>query len=170
MDNRLITYKLIILYMLDRVDFALTNSQISQFILDKGYTDYFTLQETINELLESGFINSKIIRNVSHYEITKAGHEAMDLFDTKLSDAIKLDILHYFEINKILLKNEVSIYADYAPCNSSAGYDVMCTIKDKNDTILDLKIMLPTRDRAIEICDAWSERSQEIYDYLVKNL
>ena len=33
-------YKLIILYMLDKVDFPLTNSQISEFVLDKGYTDY----------------------------------------------------------------------------------------------------------------------------------
>ena len=31
-------YKLIILYMLDKVDFPLTNSQISEFVLDKGYT------------------------------------------------------------------------------------------------------------------------------------
>ena len=34
-------YKLIVLYMLDRVDFPLTTSQISEFILDKGYTTYF---------------------------------------------------------------------------------------------------------------------------------
>ncbi len=33
-------YKLIILYMLNKVDF-LTNSQISEFILDEGYTTYF---------------------------------------------------------------------------------------------------------------------------------
>ena len=39
-------YKLIILYMLDKVDFPLTNSQISEFVLDKGYTDYFKLQQS----------------------------------------------------------------------------------------------------------------------------
>ena len=31
-------YKLIVLYMLDRVDFPLTTSQISEFIRDTGYT------------------------------------------------------------------------------------------------------------------------------------
>ena len=36
-------YKLIILYMLNKVDFPLTNSQISEFILDEGYTTYFKL-------------------------------------------------------------------------------------------------------------------------------
>ena len=42
-------YKLIILYMLDKVDFPLTNSQISEFVLDKGYTDYFKLQQALSD-------------------------------------------------------------------------------------------------------------------------
>ena len=37
-------YKLIILYMLDKIDFPLTTSQISEFILDKGYRIYILLQ------------------------------------------------------------------------------------------------------------------------------
>ena len=48
-------YKLIILYMLNKVDFPLTNSQISEFILDQGYTTYFKLQQALSELLSSGF-------------------------------------------------------------------------------------------------------------------
>ena len=49
-------YKLIILYMLNKVDFPLTTSQISEFILDEGYTSYFKLQETLAELSDSGLI------------------------------------------------------------------------------------------------------------------
>ena len=45
-------YKLIVLYMLEKVDFPLTTSQISEFILDKGYTTYFKLQETLSEMVE----------------------------------------------------------------------------------------------------------------------
>ena len=46
-------YKLIVLYMLEKVDFPLTTSQISEFILDKGYTTYFNLQETLSETLSA---------------------------------------------------------------------------------------------------------------------
>ena len=49
-------YKLIILYMLDKVDFPLTNSQISEFVLDKGYTDYFKLQQALSELAAGGLM------------------------------------------------------------------------------------------------------------------
>ncbi|HIR76314.1 MAG TPA: DUF4364 family protein, partial [Candidatus Choladousia intestinipullorum] len=55
-------YKLIILYMLQKVDFPLTNSQISEFILDRGYTTYFTLQSVISELIESEMIHQETIR------------------------------------------------------------------------------------------------------------
>ena len=51
-------YKLIILYMLDKVDFPLTNSQISEFVLDKGYTDYFKLQQALSELADGGLFRA----------------------------------------------------------------------------------------------------------------
>lgn len=34
-------YKLMTMYTLSRVDFALTNSQITNVFLDLGYTNYF---------------------------------------------------------------------------------------------------------------------------------
>ena len=43
-------YKLMIMYMLDRVDFPLSNNQISSFMLEKQYTGYSTLQEIIHSL------------------------------------------------------------------------------------------------------------------------
>ena len=52
MSETFTLYKLIILYMLNKVDFPLTTSQISEFVLDKGYTTYFKLQEAISELTQ----------------------------------------------------------------------------------------------------------------------
>ena len=46
-------YKLMILYMLDHVNFPLTNSQLTDFFLDHEYTTYFTLQQALNELKEA---------------------------------------------------------------------------------------------------------------------
>ena len=47
------TYKLIVLYMAKHSKETLTNSQISEFILDRDYTDYFQLQKVLSELVES---------------------------------------------------------------------------------------------------------------------
>ena len=56
MSETFTLYKLIILYMLDKVDFPLTNAQISEFILNKGYTTYFKLQQALSELTEAELI------------------------------------------------------------------------------------------------------------------
>ena len=42
-------YKLMIMHMLNKVEFPLTNTQISQFFLENEYTNYFAVQKAINE-------------------------------------------------------------------------------------------------------------------------
>ena len=41
----LMLYKLIVLYTLSRVDFPMTNSQLTEFITEKEYTNYFNVQQ-----------------------------------------------------------------------------------------------------------------------------
>ena len=82
-------YKLIVLYMLQKVDFPLTNSQISEFVLERGYTTYFTLQSVLSELSESGMIRQETIRNNSYFTLTEAGEEALRYFQNRISPAIR---------------------------------------------------------------------------------
>ena len=42
-------YKMTILYMLDKAGFPLSNTQLSNFFLEKDYTDYFRIQEVNRE-------------------------------------------------------------------------------------------------------------------------
>lgn len=49
-------YKLTILYMLDKAGFPLSNTQISNFFLEKEYTDYFRVQEVIGIPYEKAII------------------------------------------------------------------------------------------------------------------
>lgn len=164
-NEGLLLYKLMILYMLDRVDFPLTGSQISQFILDREYTTFFQLQIALNELVENDFIKPTEERNHSLYEITEQGKEAIELFEFKVSDSIKLDILNYLKEQKIALRNESSISADYYPSNNE--YVAQCSITERNQTLLEIKLTVPTQDQAAHICDSWREKSEEIYAYLI---
>ena len=47
-ENTSTLYKMIILYMLKKVTFPLSNSQITNFLLDHEYTTYFHIQQTIH--------------------------------------------------------------------------------------------------------------------------
>ena len=92
MQDPLTLYKLIVLYMLDRVTFPLTKAQISDFIQEKEYTNFFTLQQVISELIDSGLITARSVRNRTHLVITDEGRETLHFFENRISDAIRQDI------------------------------------------------------------------------------
>ncbi len=99
--------------MLNKVNFPLTNAQISEFILDKEYTNYFTLQQVIGELAEGDLISLKTVGNTSYYHITPQGEETLGFFQNRISNLIKEDINTYLLENKYELKNEAGILSDY---------------------------------------------------------
>ena len=78
-----VLYKLIILYMLNRVDFPLSVSQISQFILELNSNAFFDLQIALNEMVENDYIKPHTKRNHTIYEITEQGMETIKLLDFK---------------------------------------------------------------------------------------
>ena len=57
-------YKLTILYMLDKAGFPLSNTQISNFFLEKEYTDYFRVQELLYTEVVGVFFFQKEIGNL----------------------------------------------------------------------------------------------------------
>ncbi len=167
-NEGLVLYKLMVLYMLERVDFPLTVSQISQFILDFNPSAFFDLQIALNELVDNDFIKPRTERNHTLYEITEQGKEAVELFEFKIADSIKMDILNYLRDQKIELRNESAISSDYYP--SGKEYIAQCSIKERNQTLLEIKISVPTQEQAIHICDSWKDKNEEIYQYLITEI
>ena len=161
-------YKLILLYMLDNLDFPMTNSQISEFVLENGYTDYFTPQQTIYDLQSSELIVAENVRNSTRYLITDSGRETISMFNSKLPSAIKEDIQTFFQKKKYQLRKEIDIQADYYPIDKE--YMVHCLIKEKKSTLLELKLNVVTKEQAVHICDHWQKDSEEIYNYLVQKM
>ena len=99
--------------MLNKVDFPLTTSQISEFVLDKGYTTYFKLQEAISELTQSELIRTETTHNRTLYHLTESGAETIHYFSNKISSAIRKDIDDFLTEKQYDLKEEVSVKADY---------------------------------------------------------
>lgn len=162
-------YKLIVLYMLQKVDFPLTNAQISEFILDRGYTTYFTLQSVLSELSESEMVHQETIRNTSYYTLTDAGAEALHYFQNRVSKMIRDDIDKYIADKKMELRDEVSVIADYYK-NTADEYSVRCIVKEKYANPIDLTITVPDEAQAKIVCRNWKRKCQKIYENVMKEL
>lgn len=162
-------YKLIILYMLEQVDFPLTTAQISEFILEQGYTNYLTLQQALSELSEAGLIHTRTIRNRTHLTNTKEGTETLQFFGNRVSDAIREDITHFFEVNEVALRNEVNVHADYYK-STSGEYEIRMVARDKDTLLMDLTLSVPDENMAQQMCHKWQKQNQEIYQFLMQTL
>ena len=162
-------YKLMNLYMLDQVNFPLTNAQLSNFFLDREYTTYFTLQQALNELLEAGLVKKETMRNSSRYEITKEGEETLRFFGKNISPTIKNDMDEYLKQNRFRMRNEVGLISDFYK-STNQDYIVHCEVREGKATLVNLDISVPDKEQAEIMCNNWKDRSQEIYAYMMKSL
>lgn len=162
-------YRLIILFMLDKVEYPLTNTQITNFILEKDYTTYFTIQQTFTDLLSSELITAESTHNNTRYRITDEGRQTLRFFSDKISDAIKEDILTFFKENHYDLKQETSVFANYFK-TPGKGYDVRCQVKDSEQSLIDFTLHVPEKQQAEAICANWAKEHAEVYSILMDAL
>ena len=169
MANSFKLYKLIILYMLDKVDFPLTNSQVSEFILDEGYTTYFKLQQAISEMIDSGFIREESTHSRTFYHLTEEGEQTINFFRNDISAEIQNDINKFLQAKKYELKNEVSVKSDYYR-NSNMEYSVRCQVIEHDAPLIDLTVTVPTEAEEETIANNWTSKNEEIYAMIMASL
>ncbi len=168
-ENSLTLYKLIILYILKLIDGPVTNAQISEFILGKGYTDYFTVQQSISELTETGMIKNEKVMNTSRCTMTDEGNQTLDIFMDKLTPGIKDDIKEYLRENGYAIKETNSIRCDYSKGNNE-DYIVNLNVTEEKQPVIDIKIAVPSEDAAITLCTNWKEKSSDVYAQVLATL
>lgn len=168
-QESLTLYKLIVLYMLDKVAFPLTQSQISEFVLDKGYTNYLTLQQVISELIETNLITAHTTLNRTQLTITQEGKDSLGYFEGRIGDVIKKEIVEYFKENSMELRNEVSVISNYYK-TVNGEYEAVLNAKDGDSNLVEIKLSVPTPQIASAICDNWNKKNQEVYQLLTKML
>ena len=161
--------KLIVLYMLKKIDFSMTYSQIADFVLGKGYTDGFTLQACVNQMSEDDLIHPETLRGTTYYSITPEGEQTVDLIRSKISIPIREDIVSYLKENKVQLRNESNIRADYYR-TTTGEYQVHCYIREKDYNLLDLTLTVMEAAQARAITENWKGNCQDVYMQLMDTL
>lgn len=162
-------YKLIVLYMLQNTKNTLTNSQISEFILEREYTNYFHLQQAISELVEADLIAKETRSNTSHYRITEEGKKTLSFFEQELSAEIKGEVRAYLKSSGKEMQPRIMTPADYY-ITPQGNYAVRCRLIEKKNVLIDLNISAPNLEAAQSMCRKWAAKSQDIYGKIMEEL
>ncbi len=161
--------KLIILYMLDNARTPLSNSQMSEFILEREYTNYFQLQQALSELVETNFLDKQVSGNTSCYEITPEGTEALSFFEKEISPEIRGEIKVYLNNLGCAVPERFLTSADYYE-TPQGGCTVRCQLIEKNTSLVDLNISAPNQEAARSMCRNWEKKCQKLYETILEEL
>lgn len=168
-QDLLMLYKLIVLYMLNKVNFKLTYSQISGFILEKEYTNFLTLQQVISDLQDAELIKTNTSMNRTFFSITEEGRKTLSYFSNRIGSAIIHDIDNFLSEKRLEIKNEASITAKYSKTASDA-YEAELIAREREVELVNIKISVPAQDIAETICENWYQKNEQIYKYLMEEL
>ncbi len=168
-DSLQTLYKMIILYILDRVDFPITRVQVADFMQKKGYLSYLAVQSIFSKLSEAGLITQEKKLNKTILSITDEGRETLSLFQNEITAEIKKDINEYLRSNAMSLREKTAAGADYIK-SADGGYSVNLSLSEHGNTILDISVSMPTEELAKSACEKWQSCHEEIYSSVMSYL
>lgn len=169
LQEPLTLYKLIILYLLKQASLPLSRRRVCDFILEKGYTNYFILNQAIGELIEAGMIASRPINERPHLSLTEEGAQTLTFFQAEISDVTKEEIHAYLKENKLELLSEISVTANYDR-SATGDFEAHLSAKERGIPLIQITLSVPAEETAASICRNWREKSEEIYQILAKKL
>jgi predicted transcriptional regulator len=161
--------KLIVLYILDKIEISITNAQITNIILENNIINYFSLQESIAELEKSDLIKLEENQGQHTYQISEAGQRTVALFMNKIPKSNKTLINDYILKNKDRIKKESEIFADFTK-NNENEYVVNLKVVENDIILIDLKLNVVSAKQARLICDKWNSSSSKIYGQIMDSL
>ena len=168
MSSPLAIYKLIILYLLDKADGEIAMDRLSSFLLEKGYVNFVSLM-TYAEIEKSGLVRSRNSGDRCFYRITSDGRQTLRIFKADLGREITKQADDFLRSEGMVLRSEQSVRADCIP-SENGMYNVVLKVMERNDPVMEIRLQVPDKGLAEEICRKWPEKNEKIYNSLIENL
>lgn len=161
--------KLLLLYILNTVKNPISNAQLTELILEDNLLNYFTLQQYLSELEESDFIKYVDINNKKLLKITKNGISVLSFFINRISETKKILLKEKINEKYDLFKKELTIQSDYTPLRDD-NFLVDLKAFEGKDILIELKLSVPTKKQAVNLCSKWQANSSETYNNIINLL
>lgn len=161
--------KLLLLYIIKSIKYTISNSKLTDIVLEHSFINYFTLQQYIAELEKSNFIKLEEKDQKELVLLTRKGDSVLSLFKDRLSQTKLKSIDDYLSSQLEEIKKELNIFSDYTPDNNDS-FLVNLKAVEGNCLLLELNVSVASKDQAKELCAKWKNNSSEIYNKIMEAL
>ena len=171
-SEELASNKLLILYILNKINMDLTNSQITQVVLDTEVINYFSLQQFLSQLMESKFLTTYKDSNREYYSLTQKGLEILEYFLSRIPEDITKRIDEYISNNKETLLSDTQVKSSFVK-KSDHEFIVNLKVIENQSNLIDLNLNVSSEKQASLICNHWRKNASymyaEIIDLLIRD-
>ena len=163
--------KVLILYILNKIDRPVSNDELLQLVLSIEDMNYFYFQQFLLDLLENKYIETYKENDFSEqiYRLTNTGREALELTKDLIPGIVKLKIDSTIKGELQDIEEEIAIVSEFTP-EDDGGFIVTCKIIEYNKTIFEVSTFAGSREQAKLISDNWKENAVNIYPNMINLL
>ena len=155
--------------MLDRAEGDVTQAMLSSFLLEGGYANFVSLAESYDQLEKQGLVRIVMQGDKKFLRLTNPGRQALSFFGAQLSPRIRSQADTWLVENGQKIREERDVNAVYEKMTSGV-YEVRMSVKEKDVTLLEIKLSVPDAASAASIAEQWEKKNEGIYQYLIENL
>lgn len=157
--------KLLLLYLIDISDYDLNKNNITEFILEHDYMNYFLIQQYLSELLNSSFITLSDETD-GIYSITDKGKIALSYFKDRIPEEFKDHVNKKFIKSLERLKLEREVLSEFYQ-KENEQYVVNLKLVEGEEILFSMYLDVVDRRQAEKISDRWKNNTEEIYQKIL---
>lgn len=169
-EYKIVENKLLLLYLIEKMDLPLSRSQITDYVRQAEYMDYYTLQQTLAEMVEGGYLENSQDNNSTLYTITEDGQTMLEYFEKHIPASVRAKINTYVRDNRRNIKRDYENTATYFPNVENDEFMVKCGVYEDERVLMELFISVETRDQAKQIQANWKNNASKLYSNIIKEL
>lgn len=158
------TGKLILLYVLDKMECDLTEDTIVDMCYyQTKWVSYFTCKIALSELTRSGYVQEvHSIQKDKYYKITTEGRSCLSYFFSEIPTSLKEEIAEFIHKNKLIYKRKQEYFSDLIK-NKDGSYTVILKIVEPTSTDLEIRLNASNQQVAKDIQRNWEENASKVY-------
>lgn len=168
-SEELAYHKLLILYILDKINMDLTNSQITQVVLETEMMNYFSLQQLLSQLMESKFLITYKDSDREYYALTQKGVETLEYFLSRIPENSTKKVDEYILTNKENLLADTQVKSSFVK-QSDNEFIVNLRVIENQCNLIDLNLNVSSEKQANHICNNWKKNASHMYAEVINLL
>ena len=159
--------KLILLFVLDKMEIPLTENSIIDICTNKNnWLSYMDCKDVMWQLIDVNFIYKTIDNEMeARYNITIEGRNCLSHFYLKIPSSMREEITEFAKENRMIFKRSQEYVGK---CIKNADGSYLCTLQIKDPlegkNIFEIKVIMPTNKIAHQTCKKWKEKAPNIYE------